>query len=188
LTAARDTAEELDQVLGTVVESGAELLLVSGGVSAGRFDLVEPALQGIGAQFHFTGVRMQPGKPVVFGQVPARGRTLPFFGLPGNPISSSVTFLLFGAPLLAALAGCGYEGPRFAMARLSDATDRNATLTRFLPAWCGPGGSSDAPQVAPVPWHGSGDLPAFGRSNCFVMVPEGIGGLAAGEMVRILMV
>ncbi len=188
LPAARDTAEELDQALGLVVEGAADLLLISGGVSAGRFDLVEPALQRLGAQFHFTGVRMQPGKPVVFGQMPARERTLPFFGLPGNPISSSVTFLLFGAPLLAALAGCPYEEPRFAMARLRDATDRNTKLTRFLPAWCGPGGTGGAPQVAAVPWHGSGDLPAFGRSNCFIVVPEATGGFAAGEMVRILMV
>lgn len=188
LPAARDTADELDKVLSAVIESEAELLLISGGVSAGRFDLVEPALECMGARFHFTGVRMQPGKPVVFGEAPARGRMLPFFGLPGNPISSSVTFLLFGAPLLGVLAGCAYEGPRFALAKLSDAIERNANLTRFLPAWCGPGGSSgDAPQVATVPWHGSGDLPAFGRSNCFVVVPEG-GELAAGEMVRILMV
>ena len=125
----------------------------------------------------------------MFGEVKLRKRMLPFFGLPGNPISSAATFLLFGAPVLAALAGTSEPGPRFVMAQLKKTTDRNAKpgLTRFLPAWCEfnprDGG---VPQVATVPWHGSGDLPAFGRSNCFVVVPEEVSSVEAGATVRIL--
>jgi molybdopterin molybdotransferase len=189
LPTAADTADALDSALREVIEGKPDLLILSGGVSAGKFDLVEPALARIGARFHFTGVRIQPGKPLVFGDVRSPERVLPFFGLPGNPISSAATFLLFAAPVLAALAGSTELGPRFVMARLKKTTDRNAKpgLTRFLPAWCEFGvQDGGVPQVATVPWHGSGDLPAFGRSNCFVVVPEEMSALEAGEMVRIL--
>jgi molybdopterin molybdotransferase len=194
---AADTAEALDAALKRAVS--ADLLLISGGVSAGKFDLVEPALARFGATFHFTGVRMQPGKPLVFGTVlraPAFGQgaerehELPFFGLPGNPISSAATFLLFAAPVLAALAGRREIGPRFYSARLAQATDQDARtgLTRFLPAV----GEfdptvSDLPQVKAVNWHGSGDLPAFARSNCFLLVPDDVSSFEAGAEVRILM-
>ena len=126
LPTAADTADALDAVLREVVEGAPDMLIVSGGVSAGKFDLVEPALARIGARFHFTGVRIQPGKPLVFGEVKLRKGVLPFFGLPGNPISSAATFLLFAAPVIAALAGNTELGPRFVMAQLGKATDRNA--------------------------------------------------------------
>ena len=189
LATAADTAAALDAALREVVAGKPDMLIISGGVSAGEFDLVEPALARIGAQFHFTGVRIQPGKPLVFGEVKLRGSVLPFFGLPGNPISSAATFLLFAAPVLAALAGSAELGPRFVMAQLKQATDRNAKpgLTRFLPGWCEFDPRQGAvPQVATVPWHGSGDLPAFGRSNCFVVVPEEVSSLDTGTMVHIL--
>jgi molybdopterin molybdotransferase len=133
LPSAEDKAEALDHALAQAAE--ADLLLLSGGVSAGKFDLVEPALARAGARFQFTGVRIQPGKPLVYGELPSgrhassqsRGeeRTLPFFGLPGNPVSSAVTFLLFAAPMLAALAGSLESGPRFALARLSKDSDKH---------------------------------------------------------------
>ena len=143
LPIARDSAKSLDAALARAAT--AELLLITGGVSAGKFDLVEPALARLGARFHFTGVRMQPGKPVVFGELPRS--TAPnqkpssmqwngtkFFGLPGNPVSSAVTFLLFAAPVLAALAGRNDRGPRFALARLAEDVKAKPGLTRFLPA------------------------------------------------------
>ncbi len=188
LPTAGDRADDLDEALDRVVEGRADLLLISGGVSAGKFDLVEPALARMGARFYFTGVRIQPGKPLVFGEVPSQG-VLPFFGLPGNPISSAATFLLFATPVLAALAGRSEVGPQFAIAQMKTGTERNAKpgLTRFLPARCefnAEGGKT--PLVATVSWHGSGDLPAFGRSNCFVVVPEEVSRLEAGTMARIL--
>jgi molybdopterin molybdotransferase len=183
LPAAADTAESLDAALAEA--ASADMLLISGGVSAGKFDLVEPALARIGAQFHFTGVRIQPGKPLVFGELPG----LPFFGLPGNPVSSAVTFLLFGAPILAALAGKSSLGPRFALARLAADTDRRTKpgLTRFLPAFCTFGAAGALPEVALIPWQGSGDLAAQARANCFLVIPEDEATLEAGESVRILL-
>jgi molybdopterin molybdotransferase len=190
LPTAADTPAALDAALAQA--AGVDMLLISGGVSAGKFDLVEPALARIGATFHFTGVRIQPGKPLVFGELPRSKKisATPFFGLPGNPISSAATFHLFGAPILAALAGSLEIRPRFTLAHLSRDTDRksNPGLTRFLPAHCEFSASvNQLPQVATVPWHGSGDLTAFARSNCFLVIPEDISFLESGTTVRILL-
>lgn len=193
LPIAHDHADALDEAIAEAAE--ADLLLITGGVSAGKFDLVEPALLRAGAHFHFTSVRIQPGKPTVFGELPRKtgsGRasgSLPCFGLAGNPVSSAVTFLLFAEPVLAALAGSREPVARFALARLAPPVERQskAGLTRFLPAHCAfntPGGE---PEVSLVPWHGSGDIAALARSNCFLVVPEEAHPLHAGSLVRILL-
>ncbi len=191
LPVAQDTAKALDAALVKAAE--ADLLLITGGVSAGKFDLVEPALARAGARFHFTGVRIQPGKPTVFGErrrrptdpVQGQNGTKCFFGLPGNPVSSAVTFLLFAAPVLGALAGRLDRGPRFALARLASDVKAKPGLTRFLPAACDFAGPE--PQVALVSWQGSGDQAAMARANCFLVVPEEAGRLRAGAIVRILL-
>ena len=189
LPTAADSAESLNAALAEAAQ--ADMLLISGGVSAGKFDLVEPALGRRGARFHVTGVRIQPGKPLVFGEMPgSANRSVPFFGLPGNPVSSAVTFLLFGAPILGALAGSRELGPRFALALLAAETDRRAKpgLTRFLPAQCNFNpGAGQPPEVAIVPWQGSGDLAALSRSNCFLVIPEETSSFPKGEIVRILL-
>lgn len=188
LTTAADTAEALDAALQQAFE--ADLLLISGGVSAGKFDLVEPALERRGAKFYFTGVRIQPGKPLVFGEAPRAGRPpLPFFGLPGNPISSAATFLLFGAQIVRALAGRSDCATPFLSAQLAKETDRKGKpgLTRFLPGWISSTSkSSELSEASTIPWQGSGDLAAFARSNCFVVIPEDKATLDAGAVVRIL--
>jgi molybdopterin molybdotransferase len=206
LPIARDTAKSLDAALARAVT--ADLLLITGGVSAGKFDLVEPALARLGARFHFTGVLMQPGKPVVFGELPRSGTnpnqkvrliqlramqgrgTQCFMGLPGNPISSAVTFLLFAAPFLAALAGRLDHGPRFALARLAADVKTKPGLTRFLPAACT--FTNAVPEVKLVTWQGSGDLAAMARANCYLVVPDpsesaDCDSLDAGATVSILM-
>jgi molybdopterin molybdotransferase len=135
---------------------------------------------------------MQPGKPVVFGDLDsadgsdqAANRThVPFFGLPGNPVSSAVTFLLFAAPLIAALAQHPHIAPRFAQARLAADVKQKPGLTRFLPASCN---FDDSPVVALVPWQGSGDLAAMARSNCFLVLPEQTQQIKAGETVHVLL-
>jgi molybdopterin molybdotransferase len=192
LPIARDTTKSLDAALARAAT--ADLLLITGGVSAGKFDLVEPALARMGARFHFTGVRMQPGKPVVFGELPRRstglnqdqdGAKCCFMGLPGNPISSAVTFLLFAAPVLSALAGRLDRGPRFALARLIADVKSKPGLTRFLPAACTFAGS--VPEVKLVAWQGSGDLTAMALANCYLVVPDDCDSLDAGTTVNILL-
>ena len=169
----------------------ADMILITGGVSAGKFDLVEPALERAGAKFHFTGVRIQPGKPLVFGEIPKPndGGAIPFFGLPGNPVSSAVTFLLFAAPVLAALTGSCDSGPRFALARLGRSAGKRAKdgLTRFLPARCTFSGIADLPQVELVPWQGSGDIAALARANCFMVLEDEGAHPEPGATVRVLL-
>lgn len=193
LPTAPDNTPALEASLRQACE--ADLVLISGGVSAGKFDLVEPVMASLGAHFHFTGVRIQPGKPLVFGQIPStnsnqnQDRAKHWLGLPGNPVSSVVTFLLFAAPVLRALAGCAHRGPHFALARLAEDMKGKRGLTRFLPANCdfaAPPG--ELPTVRRVEWQGSGDLVALAHSNCFLVLPEEAERVPAGETVRILLV
>jgi molybdopterin molybdotransferase len=183
LPAVPDQDAPLDAAIAQALQ--ADLLLVSGGISAGRFDLVEGALTRAGARFFFGGVAIQPGKPVVFGQLPRPGRLpLPFFALPGNPISSAVTFHLFAAPLLAALGDDSSALPRFVLAQLRGEWRGKPGLTRFLPAWCDFG---LAPEVRLTPWQGSGDIAAFARSNCFLVAPPEVREIPEGSIVQILL-
>jgi molybdopterin molybdotransferase len=159
----------------------ADMLLLSGGVSMGKFDLVEQALKQLGAKFFFTGALIQPGKPVVFGEV----GSVPFFGLPGNPVSVMVTFELFARQLVEALSGAEPSGLRSAKAKLRKEFKTKTGLTRFLPATLD--GRLDDPEVEIVPWQGSGDMLAAARANCYLVVPPDREKLAKGEMVTVVM-
>ena len=158
-----------------------DLVLVTGGVSMGKFDFVEQALLAQGAEFFFTGAKIQPGKPVVFGKLPGPW----FFGLPGNPISTMVTFALFAGPLMRALGGEADAGPQFVSARVDEEVRVKPGLTRFLPARM----ESDVhgARVRRIAWQGSGDLAAAARANAFLVVPETAESVAAGEMAAVLL-
>lgn len=145
-----------------------DLLLLSGGVSMGKYDFVEQALAAFDAEFFFTGARIQPGKPVVFGRLPKQN--LYFFGLPGNPVSTLVTFSLFAAPLIAALSGRSDLGPEFGEAKLIQAVEAKPNLTRFLPARLE--SSAEGATIQPIRWQGSGDQTAAAKMNCFLVTPE----------------
>ena len=183
LPVARDEASEL--ALLECKGLDADLLLLSGGVSMGKYDLVEEVLASLGAQFFFTGAAIQPGKPVVFGELALNGRTTPFFGLPGNPVSTMVTFQLFVRPVLDALGGGEPEPLPFAQAILKAPFATKTGLTRFLPARLD--GAHDRPGVELVRWQGSGDLMAASRSNCFIVVPPDQEEFEAGEPVTVLL-
>ncbi len=183
LPVAPDAADELALLLRKGL--GADLLLVTGGVSMGKYDLVEPVLASFEARFLFTGVRIQPGKPVVFGDVTLGDKTTPFFGLPGNPVSTMVTFQLFARPVLDALSGSSPQPLPFAKAALKSAFTTKTGLTRFLPAKLG--GTHEQPEVELVRWQGSGDLMAVSRSNCYIVVPPESEHFAAGEAVTVLL-
>jgi molybdopterin molybdotransferase len=183
LPVAPDSADELALLLRKGFQ--ADLLLISGGVSMGKYDLVEQVLASFHARFLFTGVRIQPGKPVVFGEVALHGRSVPFFGLPGNPVSTMVTFQLFARPLLDALAGSKPQSLPFAQASLKEEFTTKTGLTRFLPARLG--GTHEHPNVELVRWQGSGDLMAAARANCYIVVPPDRERFAAGEAVTVLL-
>ena len=193
LPIARDTREDLHERIARGRE--ADLLLLSGGVSMGKYDLVEQALIEAGAEFFFTGALIQPGKPVVFGRLekqrsatkdegPGSSWTY-FFGLPGNPVSTEVCFRLFVAPMLRRLAGQTERSPRYTEARLVEDLKGGAKVTRFLPAEVS--GDWQSVQVRVIPWQGSGDLAANGRANGFVVLPMGVERFRAGDTVRVLL-
>ena len=179
LPIARDEADKLTELIQEGLK--ADMLLLSGGVSMGKFDLVEQALKNLGAQFFFTGAMIQPGKPVVFGEV----GNVPFFGHPGNPVSVMVTFELFARQVVEALTGAEPSRLKSAKAKLKKEFKTKTGLTRFLPAMLD-GGLYDA-EVEIVPWQGSGDMLAAARANCYLVVPPDREKIAAGEMVTVVM-
>ena len=176
---ARDEAVPLRRLIEQGLKH--DLLLLTGGVSMGRYDLVEQVLAELGAEFFFTGAQIQPGRPVVFGRVEKRY----FFGLPGNPISTMVTFELFARPLLEALAGMAARELSFVHARLKSEIKTKTGLRRFLPGLLS--GEFDQAEVELAGWHGSGDVAAMARSNCYIVIPPDRERIAAGEWVAILM-
>jgi molybdopterin molybdotransferase len=175
-------APDEESKLTELIQEGlkADMLLLSGGVSMGKFDLVEQALKSLGAQFFFTGALIQPGRPVVFGEVGA----VAFFGLPGNPVSVMVTFELFARQMVEALSGAEPSRLKSAKATLKKDFKTKTGLTRFLPAVLD-GGLYD-PEVEVVQWQGSGDLLAAARANCYLVVPPDREKLAKGEMVTVV--
>ncbi len=174
--------------LRELVEEGlrCDLLLLSGGVSMGKYDLVEQVLDQLRAEFFFTGAQIQPGRPIVFGKcgAGALARETCFFGLPGNPVSTMVTFELFARPLLEALAGMPPRKLIFLHARLKKEIRARTGLTRFLPAMLS--GEFDRAEVEPAGWQGSGDIAATARANCYVVVPPDRERIPAGEWIAVM--
>jgi molybdopterin molybdotransferase len=164
-----------------MIERGlaADLLLLSGGVSAGKYDIVEPVLAGLGAEFFFDRVLIQPGQPLVFG----RARERFFFGLPGNPSSTMVTFEIFARAALELLSGQEEISLHMPLARLTRKFHHRIGVTRFLPARL----STDGAEVTPVKWSGSGDIPALTRANAFLVTDPDRAEYAGGELIRVLL-
>jgi molybdopterin molybdotransferase len=224
LPIAPDEPERLRELIADGLET--DLLLLTGGVSMGKYDLVEQVLARFGAEFFFTGAQIQPGRPVVFGRVPCAasapvregeahgsagnernaslgghgfsraakitresGALAPeghkyFFGLPGNPVSTMVTFELFARPLLEALAGRTPRKLVFPHAKLKSEIKIKPGLKRFLPAVLS--GEFERAEVELVRWQGSGDIAATAAANCYIVIPPDRERIAAGEWVPLL--
>jgi molybdopterin molybdotransferase len=235
LPIAPDEPERLRELIADGLE--ADLLLLTGGVSMGKYDLVEQALAEFDAEFFFTGAQIQPGRPVVFGRVPCgagaparegeppasigfkeaaplksatlgrdvlkghgfsradksekeNGALAPeahtyFFGLPGNPVSTMVTFELFARPILEALAGMTPRKLIFLHARLKSEIKTKLGLKRFLPAILS--GEFEQAEVELVRWQGSGDIATTASANCYIVIPPDCEQIAAGEWVPLLL-
>jgi molybdopterin molybdotransferase len=179
---AKDEVAELRARIEQGLE--ADLLLLSGGVSAGKYDLVEQVLKELGAEILFEAVAIRPGKPVVFAW--CRGK--PVFGLPGNPVSTMVTFELFVVPAIEVLSSCLPQPLPIFKAKLAHPVDEKGMVAHFLPArvsW--PASELGAePSVEVLLWEGSGDIGAVVRGNCFLLVHASKLHLQAGEWVDVL--
>jgi molybdopterin molybdotransferase len=200
LPIAPDEPARLRELIGDGLES--DLLLLAGGVSMGKYDLVEQVLAEFQAEFFFTGAQIQPGKPAVFGRVPwgegAQGggerlaSKLPspqahvyFFGLPGNPVSTMVTFELFARPVVEALAGMTARKLTFLSARLKSEIKTKTGLKRFLPAIVS--GEFERAEVELAGWQGSGDVASMARANCYIVIPPDRERIAGGDWIPVLM-
>jgi molybdopterin molybdotransferase len=195
LPIAPDEPARLRELIADGFES--DLLLLAGGVSMGKYDLVEQVLAEFQAEFLFTGVQIQPGKPAVFGRAPCgRGRLareevaspashVYFFGLPGNPVSTMVTFELFARPVIEALAGMTARKLAFLNARLKSEIKTRTGLKRFLPAILS--GEFEQTEVELARWQGSGDVATMARANCYIVIPPDRERIAAGEWLPVLM-
>jgi molybdopterin molybdotransferase len=169
--------------LGEKIERGLkeDALVLTGGVSMGKYDLVESVLKALGAEFFFDAVAIRPGKPAVFAICQGK----PVFGLPGNPVSTMVTFQLFVAPAIDLLSGAEAHPLPLVEARLAESLNERPGLAHFLPArieWHGPD-----PQVKALKWQGSGDITALAGANCFLVVPADHEKIATGERVSVLL-
>jgi molybdopterin molybdotransferase len=158
----------------------ADLLLLAGGVSVGKYDFVEQALADLGAGFYFQSVALRPGKPLVFGRVAGKF----FFGLPGNPVSTFVTFALFARAAIGVLGGADFAAPPFLRARLAQPFQHRTGLTAFLPARLDR--ASGDPVVSLVSWQGSGDFVGLAAANCFIVVHPEQTSLATGDWVDVM--
>jgi len=191
---APDQVDELKAMITEGLRSA--ILVISGGVSAGKLDLVPGVLQELGVQAHFHKVAMKPGKPILFGTLggvetrrqgdretrrEATSDDIPclpvslspclVFGLPGNPVSALVCFELFVRPAIRRLRGETDPGPHFREARLRQDFSHRSDRPTYYPArldWCDQGW-----HVQPVPWFGSADLRSLTGANAFVLFPAG---------------
>jgi molybdopterin molybdotransferase len=177
LPIARDNYESTRSAIERGLE--ADLLLLSGGVSAGKYDIVEKVLADLGAEFFFDRVKIQPGQPLVYGA--ARGKQ--FFGLPGNPASTMVTFEVFARAAVELLGGASEAPLPMLRARLTADFRHKPGLTRFLPARL----SADGATVTPESWRGSGDVVALTRANAFLVADPERDSWSAGDDIRVLL-
>jgi molybdopterin molybdotransferase len=178
LGTAPDSLEELRARIQQALE--ADIVVVTGGVSVGKYDLVEQVLREMGAEFYFDAVAIRPGKPAVFGFCQKK----PVFGLPGNPVSTMVTFELFVVPGIELLSGHKPGALALLKARLAHPLNEKPPLAHFLPArvsW--PEGEA---VVEAIHWEGSGDIGSVVKGNCFLVVNEARQVYAAGEMADVL--
>jgi molybdopterin molybdotransferase len=164
----------------------ADVLVISGGVSAGKLDLVPSCLEAVGVEPVFHKVSVRPGKPLWFGVGPEReGRPRALvFGLPGNPVSGVVNALLFVIPVLRALAGHPPAGPRLSRFSLASPYRHRGDRATYHPARLV--GSQEAIRVDPLPWAGSPDLLTVAKADGFAAFPAGDRDYEAGDPIDFL--
>ena len=174
----RDNVEDLRDKIGQGLKH--DVLLVSGGVSMGKYDFVENVFAEYGVKVLFDSVAMKPGKPTVMG---TRGETF-VFGLPGNPVSTIVAFRMFVIPVIRSLLKATDRGLGTLRAKLEEPTKCDPARTAIVPALVRFDGESY--RIRTAPWKGSSDLAGLSRANAMVVIPKAEGELKAEEWVEFL--
>lgn len=179
---ARDTIQDLTAKVQAGLD--ADLLITSAGVSRGDYDIVKDVLMREG-EIGFWSVRMKPGKPLAFGTFRSGGRLIPHIGLPGNPVSSMVTFELFGRPAVFKMMGrTDWERPVLRV--LLDDRIVNTDGRRFLARAIvrEEDGRYRASLTGP---QGSGILTSMALANALVVCPEDVSALEPGDEAQAIM-
>jgi molybdopterin molybdotransferase len=175
---ARDTREDLHRKVAAGLER--DILIITGGVSMGEYDLVRDVFRDFDLEILFNKVSIRPGKPTVFAR---KGDRL-VFGLPGNPISALITFECFVRPVLGRLCGMmSPELPRMKGELLRDVRQAPGR-TAFLPAWVS--WREDGWVVDPLPWKSSADIIGFTGANAAYIFPKHLDRMGRGEKVEIM--
>lgn len=165
----RDNRDSLRRLIGDGLEQ--DMLLISGGVSAGVLDLVPGVLAELGVRQVFHKVNIKPGKPIWFGVLEAGGGAKLIFGLPGNPVSSLVCFELFVRPALRAMAGHPFQPREAIIAQLGDDFQQRGERVAYHPARLS--GEAGSMVVEPLSWQGSGDLRTLAKANSLIRFDAG---------------
>ncbi len=179
LSTATDNIKDLRNQINKGLRN--DVLLISGGVSMGKYDLVEPVMSELGIQIYFESVTMRPGKPTVYAR---KGKQF-VFGLPGNPVSTFVAFELFVNPVLKTLQGLGPGTHPIIRGRLEREVIEKSGRTTFLPAVVADQG--DGVKVDPVAWKGSADIFSMVGANGLIVVPLETERLSPGDLVDIIL-
>lgn len=181
LPLARDETSILTNEIARAAEN-CDVVITSGGVSMGVYDVTKTALHELGAEIFFERVALRPGKPTVFARLP--NGTL-VFGLPGNPVSVAVTFNLFARTALLAMQGVTEPALKHETAKLARGVKGNVERESYLPAQLTT--NDDGELIAfPLKWGGSSDFVAFALTTALVIVPAGTRAIEANSLIRVL--
>ncbi len=172
---ARDEEASIKKILGKALEEN-DVVLISGGVSFGDFDLVPGAMRLLGLTIHFDQVAMQPGKPLTF----ATGDRKAVFGLPGNPVSTFVQFEVMVRPFLDRMAGVIADEPAIQLPLAADYSRKRAGRLAWIPFMLTPAG-----EALPVEYHGSAHINALTGAWGLITIPRGQSWIQKGEMVSV---
>ena len=173
---AKDSAKAISALLDRAVARKVDLIVSSAGVSVGALDLVRNVVERRG-KLDFWRVSVRPGKPLAFGEY----RGVPFFGLPGNPVSAFVGFELFVRPAIARLAGLGTSSPRLVNATLEEAINSDGRESYLRSIVRGSRGGFFAKLTG---HQGSGNLLSLVEANALLIIPAGVKSLAVGDQAK----
>lgn len=180
LPLAGDDTKQLKRQMFAAIET-CDVLVTSGGVSMGVYDFTKTAFRELGAEIFFERVALRPGKPTVFGRI---GNTL-IFGLPGNPVSVTVTFNLFVRAALRAMQGATETSMREMTAVLARDVKGSKDRESYLPAVLRTDEKGTL-LAEPLKWGGSSDFVSFARAKALINVPADANTITAGSIVTIM--
>ena len=172
---ARDDVESITSLLKKALEEN-DVVLISGGVSFGDFDLVPRVMRSLGLTIHFDQVAMQPGKPLTF----CTGDKKAVFGLPGNPVSVFVQFEVMVRAFLDRMAGVSEQAPVLQMPLAADYSRKKAERMSWIPCTITATG-----EAMPLEYHGSAHISALTGAWGVIIIPRGQNWIQKGEMVSV---